>query len=58
VEEQNRLIREEIEELLDQGRRDAFRLRIHLYAIAPAGFLLAIFGTWLLTASPRKRDRP
>jgi hypothetical protein len=52
--ERDRLIREELAELHEQGRRDVLRMRIRLYAIAPAGLLMIAIGTWLLTVSPRR----
>lgn len=54
--ELDRMIRRELDEMREEGRRDVLVARIHLYAIAPAGVLLAVVGVWLLTARPRKQS--
>jgi len=54
--ELDRMNRQELEELREQGRHDALMARIQLYAVGPGGLLLVVIGVWLLIAAPRRQS--
>lgn len=56
--EQDEAIRRDMAHLRELGRKDVLWMRIHLFAIAPAGFVMAAVGALWLAVDPRRRNGP